>query len=402
MQNNIIEKLENHAKFGIDLGLERVNKVLRAMGNPQEQLEIIHIAGTNGKGSVSNYIYSTLRASGFSVGKYCSPYLQNITEMFIIDEKQISLAELDKYYSMVEQQSKKLNISLTLYEVTTVIMFLFSCDCKIDYLVLEVGLGGRLDATNVVTPAISVITNISLDHTSILGDTIEQIAYEKAGIIKTNVPLFTTCTQPEVLEIFNKKADDIHIVDANYKFTLDFDNFITKVEIDGVEYELGLFGEHQIENFTLARAVLKYLKIDDNVIEKSSANVKNPGRLERITSNIIFDGAHNPQAARKLVKTLSNNKRDINIIFSILEDKDIVEIVNIFKSLSTNLTFIPLPSVERGLSKEKWLQYQIDNVKVKNNIEDAIQEEALNVVCGTFKLYPALKQYIANKKTLIN
>lgn len=347
MQNNIIEKLENHAKFGIDLSLERVNKVLFAMGNPQEQLEVIHIAGTNGKGSVSNYIYSALRANGYSVGKYCSPYLENVTEMFTINEKQISLAELDKYYRMIEQQSEQLNISLTLYEVTTVIMFLFSCDSKIDYLVLEVGLGGRLDATNVVNPAVSVITNISLDHTAILGDTIEKIAYEKAGIIKPNVPLFTTCTQPEVLEIFKKKADDMHIVDTNYKFNLDFDNFLTKVEIDDIEYQLGLFGEHQVENFVLARAVLKYLKIDDNIIKKSCTNVKNPGRLERVTSNIIFDGAHNPQAARKLVKTLSASQRDINIIFSILEDKDVVEIVSIFKNLTTNLTFIPLPSVER-------------------------------------------------------
>lgn len=401
MQNNIIEKLENHAKFGIDLSLERVNKVLFAMGNPQEQLEVIHIAGTNGKGSVSNYIYSALRANGYSVGKYCSPYLENVTEMFTINEKQISLAELDKYYRMIEQQSEQLNISLTLYEVTTVIMFLFSCDSKIDYLVLEVGLGGRLDATNVVNPAVSVITNISLDHTAILGDTIEKIAYEKAGIIKPNVPLFTTCTQPEVLEIFKKKADDMHIVDTNYKFNLDFDNFLTKVEIDDIEYQLGLFGEHQVENFVLARAVLKYLKIDDNIIKKSCTNVKNPGRLERVTSNIIFDGAHNPQAARKLVKTLSASQRDINIIFSILEDKDVVEIVSIFKNLTTNLTFIPLPSVERGLSKDMWLQYQIPNVKVKDSIEDAIQEDSLNIVCGTFKLYPELKQYIANKKTLI-
>lgn len=388
--SKIKNKIESHSKFGIKLGLENISLVLNQLDNPQSDLSIIHIAGTNGKGSVSSMISSCLQAAGYQVAKYCSPYLITFNEMFVINEQQISDSELELFYQQVVNGAKRLAIELTLYEVTTAIMFLYAKAHQVDYLVLEVGLGGRLDATNVVTPIISAITNISLDHTQILGDTIAEIAAEKAGIIKPGVPLFTTETNQEAINVFESKTNKLNLINSKLESKLNYDKFRTEVIIEGQQYEVNLFGVHQVKNFALSYHILKYLKINEEAIRTGMETIRHPARLEQISNNIIFDGAHNPASAQALVDSLIGYKGTINIIFSILKDKEIVSIVNILSQLSTNLTFIPQPELERGLSEVEFRRLNLDNVTIADTIEAGLISDQLNLVCGTFSLYSKL------------
>lgn len=396
--SKIIETIETHSKFGIKLGLDNIQTVLHQLDNPQDQLSIIHVAGTNGKGSVCSIISSCLQADGYLVGKFCSPYLIDFTEQFLINERCITEVELTKYYSQVMDVAKQVDVELTIYEVSTVIMFLFALENKVDYLILEVGLGGRLDATNVVNPLVTAITNISLDHTQILGTTIAAIAEEKAGIIKPNIPLFTTETNVDALTVFKSHTTFVTQIDSNLKFELNYQTFQTEVTIDENEYCLNLFGVHQVQNFALAYNILKYLKINDAAIHRGARNVVHRGRLQRISSNLIFDGAHNPGSAQMLVQTMSNYQGDINIIFSILKDKDVSAIVRELKKLSTNIVFIPLDNIERGLTISEFEQLEIEGVVIQANLESAIDDSKLNLICGSFSLYPQLEQYLSSRR----
>lgn len=391
--SKIKNKIESHSKFGIKLGLENISLVLNQLENPQNDLSIIHIAGTNGKGSVSSMISSCLQAAGYQVAKYCSPYLITFNEMFVINDQQINDSELEMFYQQVINVANQLAIELTLYEVTTAIMFLYAKAHQVDYLVLEVGLGGRLDATNVVTPVVSAITNISLDHTQILGDSISKIAEEKAGIIKPGVPLFTTETNQEAINVFKSKTSKINVINTDLESKLNYDKFKTDVVIEGQQYAINLFGVHQVKNFALSYHILKHLNIDEKYIKIGMEMVIHPARLEQISNNIIFDGAHNPASAQALVNSLSGYKGNINIVFSVLKDKDIASVVDIFRQLSVNLTFIPQPQLERGLSRVEFEQLEIKAVDICDSIEDALLADQLNLVCGTFSLYPQIVKY---------
>ncbi len=397
--NNVISEIESRSKFGIKLGLDNIQTILNYLDNPQDQVKVIHIAGTNGKGSVSSMISSSLQAAGYVVAKYCSPYLMDLTEMFVIDDNPISIVKLSNYYRLIVEAEQANDLELTLYEVTTVIMFLHAATSKVDYLVLEVGLGGRLDATNVVNPEVSIITNISLDHTHILGNTVADIAFEKAGIIKPGVRLFTTELDEQALDVFKAKTKLITVVNPVAFYKLDYDNFKTVVEM-GSQYVINLFGSHQVANFALSKAVLDYLEIEDKYIKQGVASCVHHARLEKLSENLIFDGAHNPASAKALVESMGSYNRSINLIFSVLKDKDIVQVVEILKQLTENLTFIPLPNLERGLSQADFHGLGINGVQVKTNLNSAIDESKLNLVCGTFSLYPLVIEYVCDRNSL--
>lgn len=385
--SNVEREIEARSKFGIKLGLENISQILNGLDNPQDKVKIIHIAGTNGKGSVSSILSSVLQVAGNQVAKYCSPYLISLKEMFVINENNITTLELEEYYRLICQVEAMQKIELTKYEVTTVIMFMYAASHQVDYLILEVGLGGRLDATNIVTPIASIITNISLDHTNILGTTISQIANEKAGIIKPGVRLYTSESNPQVLDIFKVKTNLITEVNTDLEYTLNFEDFTTDIRADDIKYSLSLFGIHQVANFALAKAVLNDIGITNHQIAIGSKNVNHPARLERITNNIIFDGAHNPASAMALVKSLKNYPGPINVIVSVLGDKDVRQVISILRELSSSITFIPIPDEERGMSSSDISKLQIPNLKIESNLEQAIVSEMLNLVCGSFSLY---------------
>lgn len=368
-KKQILNSLFSLQRFGIKPGLDRIKSLLGKIGNPQENFKSIHIAGTNGKGSVSSMISSVLMSCGYNVGLYTSPHIIRFNERIRINGK-----EIDDYYLIeiaYELLSHTKGEEITFFEITTAMAFKFFSDHNVDFAVIETGMGGRFDATNVLNPIISVITSISNDHQEYLGNTIKDIAFEKAGIIKYKTDCITSNQNPEVLEVIQKKCDemDSNLLEArktvlvqninyrnDFKMTADF-------SINGLKYEnlvLGLCGEHQIENTQIVLSVIEKLKRNYDLSEKyiriGIENVKENsglrGRIELIREvpPFIADVAHNPSAIEHLVKTiqLCGYKNTYwNTIFTAMQDKDIKNILERLLDI-TDLLMIPNLAIERA------------------------------------------------------
>ena len=294
--NTILKELYSLQRLGIKVGLEHTVQLLDQIGNPHKKLRLIHVAGTNGKGSTCSILTKILIDHGFKVGLYTSPHLKKFNERIQINNCQISDEYIANFFN--KNRTTINEIKATFFETTTAMAFNYFKDQVVDYAVIETGLGGRLDSTNVIIPKVCGITSISLDHTEILGDTVEKIAVEKAGIIKEGVPTFTFEQKPSVLEILRKEADKKK---SNLDITTDTDIDIVKSNENGtffkysdLEFELPLVGDHQVKNCVLAIKISKKLLgglLDSSKVKSSVKTTKWPGRLEQIKSKftkIIF------------------------------------------------------------------------------------------------------------------
>ncbi|MCR6513294.1 bifunctional folylpolyglutamate synthase/dihydrofolate synthase, partial [Clostridium sp. LY3-2] len=340
---NYIKKIGN---FGSNYGLERTKRLLEHLGSPEKDLNIVHIAGTNGKGSTTSITTSLLMAEGFKVGMYTSPFLEEFEERIQINKKNIPKEDLAKYVSIikgaVEKVIKEGYNHPTEFEIITCLMFKYFKDNNVDYAVVEVGLGGRLDSTNVIVPKVSALASISLDHTNLLGNTISEIAKEKCGIIKENISVISYPQKEEAKEIIEEIAKEKHsplkFIDKNdseFIEVIDEDNIYQKVKykIDKKEYivNLKLLGEHQILNGLLALNIVNELsKLDGfklNHIEEGFKNATWNGRLEVLSKEplIVIDGAHNLDGIEALVKNVKKYfKYDkLYLLIGILADKDV-------------------------------------------------------------------------------
>ncbi len=360
----ILNKLYSYANFGIKLGLENMFKILEELGSPQNSYRTIHIAGTNGKGSVSSILENVFLEYGNRVGKYVSPHLVSFNERIVFNREMISDEEVVSMFQIVENVALKLKLTPTFFEITTAMMFLYFKKKNADIVIVETGMGGRYDATNVLKPIASVITSISMDHSEYLGENLKKIAYEKAGIIKKGVPLFFADKKEEVKEIFIMNAEEYYDVlsKENYKIELDKENIKTKITIENEEFLLPLFGYFQGENFILAYNVLKYLNISNEVIKRGILKIKWPGRFEIVGREpfTILDGAHNADSAEKLkenIKFIFENKKDVIFITSILKDKDIDSILENFSEAADTIIFTSLEVYKRGLNSFELEEY---------------------------------------------
>ena len=366
--NNAINKIEQFQRFGSVLGLERISSLLELLGNPQDELKCIHIAGTNGKGSICKYLYESLRQAGYSVGLYTSPFLEVFNERIELDGKYITDEELEKYTSIVLEKVKVLTDrgedSPTEFEVITAIAFLYFKEKNVDYVVLEVGLGGRGDSTNVIKkPLASVIASISFDHTDRLGNTLSEIAFEKAGIIKAGCPVITSAKSEEALNVFREKVKKLG---SEYYETKDIPFKVIKQDINGTEFSINnntfmltMLGNHQIENAICAIKTLYVLReegkimISDEEIYEGIKRAKQIGRFE-IFENVILDGAHNPDGARTLKETVLNilpNKK-ILMIVGMLKDKDVSNAIKSFSGIATDFIATEPPNDRRMKADE--------------------------------------------------
>ena len=290
--NTILEELYSLQRLGIKVGLEHTVQLLDQIGNPHKKLRLIHVAGTNGKGSTCSILTKILIDHGLKVGLYTSPHLKKFNERIQINNCQISDEYITTFFN--ENKTKINEIEATFFETTTALAFNYFKDQVVDYAVIETGLGGRLDSTNVIIPKVCGITSISLDHTEILGDTVEKIAVEKAGIIKEGVPTFTFEQKPSVLEILRKEADKKN---SNLDITAESEIDVIKSGEDGtffnysgLEFELHLIGDHQVKNCVLAINIAKKLlgsSFDISTVKKSVKTIKWPGRLEKIKNKNI-------------------------------------------------------------------------------------------------------------------
>ena len=326
--------LLKQGKFNISLELDRIKTVLKLLGNPQNSLKIIHAAGTNGKGSTCAIINQILIENGCKTGLYTSPHLVKYNERIKINNNPISDEKFYNLVSKINELAKKLSIDLTEFELLTAVMYKYFEEEKVDYAVIEVGLGGRFDATNCIKkPIVSVITSISFDHTERLGDTIDKIAFEKAGIIKNNCPVvfFEDNNGAGVLkDIANKLNSPIFYPKPS---KIEFTNGKNILNYDGKDFEFPLLGQYQQNNVSLALRAIEVLKnekveISDKSIRSGLKNVKWPCRMEYLKNkNVLLDGCHNPDGAKVLRESLDlyfpKDKRIF--VYTCLKTKDYFE-----------------------------------------------------------------------------
>lgn len=338
--NTILEELYSLQRLGIKVGLEHTVQLLDQIGKPHKKLRLIHVAGTNGKGSTCSILTKILIDHGFKVGLYTSPHLKKFNERIQINNCQISDEYIANFFN--KNRATINEIKATFFETTTAMAFNYFKDQVVDYAVIETGLGGRLDSTNVIIPKVCGITSISLDHTEILGDTVEKIAVEKAGIIKEGVPTFTFEQKPSVLEILrkeaNKKNSNLDITEESEIDVIKSGEDGTFFNYSGLEFELHLIGDHQVKNCVLAINISKKLlgsSFDISKVKKSVKTIKWPGRLEKIKNkNMYYDVAHNVEGISAMIKTISNSNAYKKVVglFSLKSDKNIKPICNVIKN----------------------------------------------------------------------
>lgn len=326
-----------------DFHLERMFAMMEALGNPQQAYPVIHVAGTKGKGSTSALAAAALRAAGYKTGLYTSPHLQDYVERIQVNGQPVSHAGLVELVERVEVAVAGIP-KLTTFEITTAISFLYFAQQKVDAAVIEVGLGGRLDATNILTPRVSVITSLSYDHMTVLGNTLTAIAGEKAGIIKEGVPVVSSPQKEEAQVVLERMAGERHAPmtligrDVLYKagkHSLNGQDL--QVWTNGrkpIKLKLPLLGAHQVVNAATAYAALNAsgLKISDEATRKGFADVSWPCRFEIVRREppVILDSAHNTDSFEKLMQTLEDYfpGKPVTLIFGSSEDKDISGMIN--------------------------------------------------------------------------
>ena len=291
--SDFLDRLAARRRFGMRPSLDAIRGVCAALGDPQKNLRAIHVAGTNGKGAVCAMIDACIRSGGLRACRYTSPHLVRINERFFVDGKPVDDATLERAADKVFHADSDTNSQLTFFEALTAVAFIAFSETKCDYAVLETGLGGRLDATNICRPELCVITKIGLDHCDWLGDTVEKIAAEKAGIIKKGVPIVLGKNDPAVVAVVKARASE---VGAPFVYAPDVAD---ESEIPG---GFSLVGSFNRENAVTAIAALKTLGLTKGMAE-GLGNVVWPGRFQRV-GRFIIDGAHNPPAARALAAAL--------------------------------------------------------------------------------------------------
>ncbi len=354
-----ISKIHEFEKFGSILGLERMTSLMHELGDPQDDLRCIHVAGTNGKGSVCKYIYEVLQAQGYRTGLYTSPYLEVFNERIELDHEFISDEDLEIYTDRVLEKVKVLTDrgedSPTEFEVITAVAFLYFKEKAADFVVLEVGLGGIGDSTNVIKdPLVSVITSISFDHTDRLGNTIAEIAGNKAGIMKKGCPCVTSARAEEALHVFRFHSRELG---AELYETADIEAEIVNESLSGTTFDvtlgarylglqISMIGEHQVENAICALKAIEVLQDDCEIeigidaIYEGLRRAKQIGRFEIMQEDplVIIDGAHNPDGARTLGETyekLLSDKR-ILMLTGILKDKDTEHVIAEFRKIASD------------------------------------------------------------------
>ncbi|MEI3510085.1 MAG: folylpolyglutamate synthase/dihydrofolate synthase family protein [Anaerostipes sp.] len=407
--------IQNTNKFGSVLGLDNIRELLERLGNPQDQLRVVHIAGTNGKGSTLAFLAGIFRESGYRAGRYVSPASFSYEERFRINEENISKKDLcfymEKIKNVAEEMVKDGLSHPTMFEIETALSFLYFLDKKVDVVLLETGMGGRLDATNVVKkPIATVIASIGMDHMQFLGDTLEKIASEKAGIIKEGCPIISYDNTKEVNEVIKNKAKQMH---AKVTFVNSAGIRVLQESLNGESFsyrssdgrwyekiEIPLLGRHQINNAALALETLNVIKnyycISDFQTEDGMRKTIWRGRIEILEREpmVICDGAHNPDGAKSLLSFLQNNFTNQRLIYimGVLSDKDYEQMVQILAPAADKI-YTVAPDNPRALSSRELcncISKYHQNVEERQRLAECLSEvrqkaekDDVIIICGT-------------------
>lgn len=363
------EIIHSAQKFGIVLGLERMEYILAKLDHPEKKIKTIHLAGTNGKGSTLTYIKSFLIEAGYQVGTFTSPQINRINDKIQVDGIDISnedFAQLtEQLIPIIDELASSPLGSPTEFEIITAIAFQYFAERgKPDWVLLETGLGGRLDSTNVIQPILSIITNIGFDHMNILGNTVTDIAKEKAGIIKKGIPVISGCKQKEAVKVIKDKAtqslaplfqlgEDFHCSHSRDTFSFTYGDIIYP------NIKAGMLGLHQQENATLALMAVqllvncKEIEVNEEQVRVGLRNAKIANRIEVVQEKptVIFDGGHNPEGIAALATTLSDTfpHKKITVIFCAMKDKDIPNMLHPLQDVAAKL-ILTTYSYERAMN----------------------------------------------------
>ena len=405
-------------------GLENISRLLQILDDPHRALHVIHVGGTNGKGSVSVMMASVLQECGYRVGLYTSPHLVSFTERIQINGNEIAWDEVIRLTDLLRSRVEAEGIpqQFTFFDFTTALALYYFAQQEVDVTILEVGLGGRLDSTNVVDPLITVITNVAKDHLQILGERVDDIAKEKAGIVKHGVPLISGVTQPAVIQILEatckEKEASLYLAGRDFrgeKIATRAFNFHGRQWHLG-DVRLGVTGSFQIENATMALGALETLeekgyRVTEESIFQGLARVRWPGRLEIVRESpwIILDGAHNPAAARSLKMALQEefDYHHLYMVMGIMQDKEVEAIVAELAPLAEVL-IAASPHNPRVMPAERLAQSAQDycrEVKVIDDVSNAVvhaqemaHEDDLILVTGSLFTVGEARDYIVSKR----
>jgi dihydrofolate synthase/folylpolyglutamate synthase len=427
--NEAVNLIETSMKFGCRPGLDRTAKLLDMLGNPHKRLRLIHVAGTNGKGSTVVMIANVLRSAGYSTGTYISPHLYRNTERMTIDGKEISEEDFVKYsmevFDMVKLMGEQGLEEPTQFEMYTAMAFLYFERKKVDFAVIEAGLGGRFDATNVMDPMLSVITSISYDHTEILGDSIEKIAYEKAGIIKKgSAVVMYPQLFPEAAAVIEEvcrekkatlvKADEAVIMPKDYSPNGQVIDF-KYLDFDIKDMKLPLIGDHQLKNTAVALTAIAELDrmghaVSTEAVRKGIETVKWPCRLSIVSTEplILIDGAHNEDGIDSLYNALTKyfNSRKIIFVIGMLKDKDYGYAIRKLMPIA-HYAVATEPLSERSLSAYEMaeaLRPYCSSASAEPDIAKAIEkavelydEDSMICICGSLYLAGSAYEYVISR-----
>ncbi len=418
-----IERLYRRLTHGIKPGLDTTFALLDALGRPERELAVVHVAGTNGKGSVCALIAAGLRSTGLSVGLYTSPHLRQLNERFQLDGQAIGDAAMETLLEEIEDAAARVEaargVAPTFFECTTAAALLHFQRQGARLAVLETGMGGRLDATNVVCPLLAVITRIGLDHREHLGPTIERIAVEKAGIIKPNRPVVVGAMPAAARAVVARTAErqGAPLVDATECVTAervggDLDGQRVRIATTARDYGIlptALAASYQVENIATAVAALEALgthaglSLPEDAVATGLATARWPGRFQRIGANppVLVDGAHNPDGARALLKALRavGQTRSFALVCGFCEDKDVEGFFRVFASLRPHVWTVPVPNprsmhpetvAARARAHRLTAEPRTDLAEALREARDwAAGQSALVLVCGSLFLVGA-------------
>ncbi len=381
-------------------GLQHFQSYMDSIGNPEKGLQCIHVAGTNGKGSTTNYIRSMLQCAGYIVGTFTSPYLITHLDRIRINDQNI---DEDEFLQLCNQYYDSwIQWDLGMFEIDMMLACVYFKKQQVDFAVFEVGLGGRLDATNIIEPCISLITNIGMDHMDVLGDTYEKIAYEKAGIIKDEVDIITTETKKECLDVFLKQANlhQANMFQVKIPSCMDHEHGI---HFQYQEYDIHLHSNavYQIANASLALETILQLKekniikIEEHCILNGLLQAEWKGRFEIVQQNplVIIDGAHNPDGIRALCDSLQGY-RNIAVLFSALKDKKFEEMIDILETITKDLT---ITHFENSRSMDLSVLQKREHVKIIEDyhkaLEEMLKKDKTIVITGSLYFISEIRKY---------
>ncbi len=400
-------------RFGVKLGLDNMRELLGHLGDPHEKFKSIHVAGTNGKGSVCTFLSSALKEAGYKVGMYTSPHVLRYNERMQINGEEITDERMMEYIEKIRPIAERMGEESavnhpTFFEFTTAIGFSYFADEDVDIAVVEVGMGGRLDATNLIMPEVAVITHLALEHTEHLGKTLERIAKEKAGIIKPGVPVISAEENPVVRRTCEERGCELIIVEEQYPYErVSFDTSGQRMWIGdpAQEFEIRLLGAYQLQNAATAYAVIDLLKkgeyeVPDEPVRRGFARAKWPARLEvvRQKPTVIIDSSHNPDGMRSLKDALLEMIKNDRITFvvGVMADKDVSPMLEAIAPVAGRVICTE-PDYWRAMDPEeirREARKLVDDVEVVPTVPEAI-ERAISlsgeddVICITGSIFTA-------------